>query len=318
MIYLYLLGCLGCIVLQGFFAASEISFISSGSLKLRHRQDKGDKRAKKVYELILNPERFLATTLIGTNLSVVISSSLLTFFLIQSGFKNSNIWITFIFTPIVVIFAELVPKNIGRFYREDFSCRIVSLISFFEKLFLLLVKLIEAASRLLVKTFVKKAKYRSPFVTKEEIKSLVKEIERQGGIDKGEKAAIEDVFEFRTDKIKDSCVVFKKLTAFDYTDSYARLLEIVKTKRFTRYPVLKNRQVIGYINIYDLFYNPKKDWQSFIRPITRVGLNQKLHEIFTTLQMKKEGIALVMKSNKPYGIVTIGDLTREVITSIIK
>jgi len=318
MIYLYLLGCLGCMILQGFFAASEIAFISSRSLKLRHLQDKGDKRAKKVYELILNPERFLATTLIGTNLSVVISSSLLTFFLIQLGIKRSSLWITFIFTPLVVIFAELIPKNIGRFFREDFSCRTVGVISFFEKLFLILVKVTGGISKLLVKLFVKKAKYRSPFVTKEEIKFLVKEIQKQGGIDEGEKEAIEEVFEFRSDKIKDVCLEFRRIVAFDYTDSHSRLLEIIKKHEFTRYPVLKNREVVGYVNIYDLFYNPKTNWQEFIRPITKVGLNQKLHEIFTILQVKKEGIALVMKGSKAYGIVTIGDLIREIITSIIK
>lgn len=256
--------------------------------------------------------------MIGTNISVVVSTSLLTFFLVQSGLKNSNLWIIFIFTPIVVIFAELIPKNIGRFFREDFSCRVVFLISFFERLFLVLVKLIEIVSRFLVKTFVKQAKYRSPFVTKDEIKSLVKEIERQGGIDRGEKEAIEEVFEFRNDRIKDVCVVFKKLTAFDYADSYQRLLEIVRKNEFTRYPVFKNKQVVGYVNVYDLFYNPKDNWQEFIRPITKVGLNQKLNDIFTVLQAKKEGIALVMKGNRPYGIVTVGDLIREIISSIIK
>ncbi len=318
MIYLYLLGSLSCMVLQGFFAASEIAFISSRSLKLRYRKDKGDKRAEKVYELILKPERFLVTTLVGTNIAVVVSASLLTFALIQLGIENSNLWITFIFTPLVVIFAELIPKNIGRFFREDFSCRTVGVFTFFEKLLLVLVRFIEAVTQSLVRIFVKRAKYRSPFVTKEEIKFLVKEIQRQGGIDKGEKEAIEDVFEFKSDKIKDVCVAFKEIVAFDYSDSYSRLLEIVKKQEFTRYPVLKNRQVVGYLNIYDLFYNPKESWQSFIRPIAKLGLNQKLQEAFTILQAKKEGIALIMKGSKPYGIVTIGDLTREILTSIIK
>ena len=179
MSYLYLIGCVLFVVLQGFFAASEISFISSNIVKLRHRQNKGDKKAKRVYELILNPEKFLATTLVGINISVVLSTSLLTFFLIRSGIKGSNIWITFIFTPFIVIFAELIPKNIGRFFKESFSCRVVSLISFFEKLFLPVVEMIEAISRVVVGIFVKKSKRLSPFVTKEEIKFLVKEIEKQ-------------------------------------------------------------------------------------------------------------------------------------------
>lgn len=323
MSYLYLSGCLIFVILQGFFAASEISFISSPTIKLRHRQNKGDKKAKKVYDFILNPERFLATTLIGTNISVVLSSSLITFFLINLGVRASNLWITFIFTPLVVIFAELIPKNIGRFFKEDFSCKAVGLISFFEKLFLPVVKSIELVSKLLVKVFVKKARHRSFFVTKEEIKLLVKEIEKEGGIDKGEKEAIEEVFEFRSDRIKDVCVRTKKIVAFDYADSYKTILATVKKHRFTRYPVFsasggKNKEIIGYINIYDLFYQGAVCWQQFIRPIAKVGFNQKLHQIFTRLKSKRESIALVLKGKKVYGIITIQDIIREIITSIIK
>ncbi|MBN3039745.1 MAG: DUF21 domain-containing protein [Candidatus Omnitrophica bacterium] len=318
MIFLYIAGCLMFIILQGFFAASEISFISSNMVKLRHRQSKGDKRAKKVYELILNPEKFLATTLVGTNISVIISSSLLTFYLMALGIEKSNLWITFIFSPFIVIFAELIPKNMGRVFKETFSCRVVPLIAFFERLFLPIVDTIEKISRYLVRTVAKKKIYRSPFVTKEEIKLLVKEIERHGGIDRGEKEAIEEVFEFRSDKIKDVCIPIKKVVGFDYTDNKSQLLEIIKKYGFTRYPVFKNKEISGYINIYDLFYADDERWQSFIRPITKVGFNQTLHEIFTRLKGKKESIALVLKGRKAYGIISIQDITREIITSIIK
>lgn len=318
MSYLYLLGCLFFVILHGFFAASEISFISSRMVRLRHRKDKGDKKAKKVYELILNPERFLATTLVGTNISVVLSSSFLTFFLIKLGISGSNLWITFVFTPFVVIFAELIPKDIGRFYREDFSCWVVDFIDFSEKLFLPIVKGIEAVSKLLVKIFVSKAKYRSPFVTKEEIKLLVKEIQKQGGIDRGEKEAIEEVFELRNDRIKDICVGIKKVVAFDYADTYPAILETIRETGFTRYPVYRNKEIAGYINIYDLFYEAGENWQVLIRPIAKVGFNQKPQEAFTRLQSKKESIALVLKGKKAYGIITIQDIIREIITSIIK
>ena len=88
MIFVYLLGCIIFVVLQGFFAGSEISFVSSNPLRLRHRMRRGDKRAKVAYELIGSPEKFLATTLVGTNISVVISSSLATLFLIELNISN--------------------------------------------------------------------------------------------------------------------------------------------------------------------------------------------------------------------------------------
>ncbi|UCG35855.1 MAG: DUF21 domain-containing protein [Candidatus Omnitrophota bacterium] len=318
MIYLYLAGCIGFMILHGFFAASEISFISSPLLTLRHRQDKGDKKAKKAYQLLSRPEKFLATTLVGTNISLVVSSSLLTSVLIRAGIANSNLWTTVLFTPLVVIFAELVPKNIGRYFKEDFSCRVASLIIFFEKLFAPLVVGIGALSRFLLRGIIGKAKPRSLFVTKEEIRSLVSEIERGGGIDRGEKEAIEEVFEFGRDRIKDVFVELKRIAGVDYTDSSESISEIVKGSGFTRYPVFKNKKIIGYINVYDLFYNPGQSWHLFIRPITKVGMNQKLYEVFTNLKAKKESMALVLKGNKIYGIITLEDLIREILTSIIK
>ncbi|UCC94784.1 MAG: DUF21 domain-containing protein [Candidatus Omnitrophota bacterium] len=318
MMYLYLFGCIFFIFLQGFFAASEISFISSSLLKLRHRQDKGDKCAARAYKLLLNPEKFLVTTLVGTNICVVLSSSLLTFFLIQLGIQQSNLWTTIVFTPLVVIFAELIPKNIGRYYREGLSSRFAGIITFFEKILAPVVITIEKASKLLVKMFMKKVKPRSPFVTKEEIKSLIKEIEKEGGIDRGEKEAIEEVFEFRLSRIKDVCVSVRHIIGLDYSDSYENILKVIREKGFTRYPVFKNKQIKGYINTYDLFYNPQGDWHALIRPITKVGFNQKLYEVFTGLKARKESIALVLKGKKTYGIVTLQDLIREIITPLTK
>ncbi len=287
MLYLYLLGCVVFIGLQGFFAASEISFISSSVMRLRHRQSKGDERARRVYQLIMNPEKFLAITLIGTNISLILSSSLLTFFLISLGVKKSNIWITFVLTPVIVIFAELVPKNIGRLFKERFSGRGVGMFGVFEKLLLPLVEIIEVLSKKLVRLFVKKRKHRSPFVTKEEIRLLVKEIEKDGGIDKGEKEAIEEVFEFKSDRVKDVCLRMKEVVAVDYTDSYESILAIIRKHGFTRYPVFRNKTIVGYVNIYDIFYNYPENWQAFIRPITKVGINQKMQDVFTLLQAKK-------------------------------
>jgi putative hemolysin len=318
MIYLYLLGCFIFVVLQGYFSAMEISFISSNILRLRHRQSKGDKGAGRVYKMLLKPEKFLATTMVGVNISVVLSSSFLTFFLMQSNVDTPYLWITFVFTPFVVIFAELIPKNIGRFFKEGFSIKAVGLIYFFERFLLPVINCIEALSIFLVKLFVKKRKYRSPFVTKEEIKHLVSEIEHQGGIDKGEREAIEEVFEFRSDKIKDFCLSLKNAAGFDYTDSRKTILAKVKKNSFTRYLVFKNKEIVGYVNIYDLFYNRKDDWKTFIRNIPKVGFNQKLYEVFNRLQSEGETIALVIKGKKAYGIITLHDITREIITSIIK
>ncbi len=315
--FIYLFGCFIFIALQGLFAASEIAFISANALKLRHRVARGDKKAKLAFDLISNPEKFLATTLIGTNLSVIISSSFATLFLIDLDVGNSNIWITFLFTPIVVVFAELIPKNIGRFYKERFSCKVSRHIKIFEIIFAPLVLAIEKVSRLLIRLLIGKKRKRSLFVTREEIKSILREVETQGGLDRGEKEAIEDVFDFRDTKVKDVHTPLIKIAGLDYTDSYETVLKKAKSFGFTRYPVFKNRAIAGYINIFDLFYC-REQWIKLIRPIMKVGESQKLYDVFTSLKTQRENIALVMRGKKALGIVTLEDITREIVTSIVK
>ena len=104
----------------------------------------------------------------------------------------------------------------------------------------------------------------------------------------------------------------------DYNDSSQRVTELIQKSNFTRYPVFKQKEIIGYLNAFDLFYNPGKNWQAFIRPLTIVGANQKLYEVFSALKVKKENIALVLEGTTVYGIVTLQDLGREIIASLIK
>lgn len=319
---IYLLFCFLFFLLQGFFTAAEFSYTSSRHLFLRHRKEKGDRRAEKVYSLIIKPQRFLATTLIGTNISVILSSIFLTLFFIESYKEVSNFWITFLYTPFVVIFAELLPKNIGRVLKEKFSCGTVEIIYFFEKVFSPLILCVDKINNFLFKLFPSSRKNLSPFVSKEEIKALLEEAAEKGAIDLGEKKAIEEAFSFKYGKVGDVCVKMKKVSCLDDNLSRDDVLKIAATCGFTRYPVFSHKKarskISGYINIFDIFYNPQRKWQENIRPLTCVGVNQKLSEVFKVLKEKRETLALVLKGNKPYGIVTLEDIFRQIITSIVK
>ena len=308
------------ILLQGFFAASEMAYISSSLIKLRHRAaaaaDRGHK-AEAAYKLISQPEKFFATTLMGINISAVISSSIITYILIRLNVQHSTLWTTIFFTPVIVIFAELIPKNAGRIYREDFACGTGHILNIFKAVFHPLIAVAERITLFFVKVIFKKTRKRSQYVTKEELKSLIREVERQGVLEQGEKEAIEDVFSFRFRSVKDSCTPFSSLTLFDIRDGYNKIMFKAKTSGYTRYPVLNGKEITGYVNIYDLFYSGE-EWKKQIRPIMKVGENQKLYDVLKSMQKRKETIALVLKGRKTIGIVTLNDLIKEIISSIAK
>jgi len=317
-ILIYVSGCLLFILLQGVFASSEIAFVSSSLLKLRSMREK-NKSIQYAYRLLLRPERFLATALVGTNLSMIVSSSLATSLLIYLGHEQtSNLWVTFFLPPLIVVFAELVPKNIGRYYREELGIRIAFFYRFFEFILWPLVVVIEKSSLLVVRLVIGKIKKRSFFIKREELLSLAKEIEREGILEKGEKEAIEDIFDFGETKIKEVLTSLKKVAGIDFTDSREKIISFAQEHGFTRYPVFRDRRIEGYLNIFDLFYSQEKDWHKHIRPIIHVGSSQKSYQVFTLLKHKKENIAVVMRGSRILGIVTLQDLIKEIIRSIAK
>ncbi|MCM8826101.1 MAG: CNNM domain-containing protein [Candidatus Omnitrophica bacterium] len=317
-VLIYFLLVLIFILLQAIFTCSEIAFISSNVFKLHHRIEKGDRGAKLAFKLISNPEKFLATILVGINLSVIVSSSLATLILIHLKVPNANFWITFLYVPFIVIFAELFPKNLGRLYKEKIICKLSFIIKLFEDILDPIVSVIERTTRIIIRIVTGKYnKRRSPFITKEEIKSMVREIQKYGILDRGEKKAIEDIFDLRQRKIKDVVTPLKKVVTLDYNDTYDAILQKIKEAGYTRYPVWKDKMIVGYINIFDLFYKKDDDWHKFIRPIIHIGKNQKLYEVFTTLKSNKENAALVIKGRKVLGLITLDDLVREIIISIV-
>lgn len=319
MIYLLCLsGTIFFLLLQGFFCASEIAFVSTDFLRLQKKKEK-DKKAYILEKILAIPERYFSTILVGTNLSMVISTTLITYFLTEAGIKNSNLWVTFLFTPLVVIFAELFPKNIARYYQEDLAIKIAELFKFWEKVFYPLVISIEIVTSLFTKIFIKKKRKRKiPFSVKEEIKALIAEVEKEGGLEKGEREAIEDIFDFVQKKVKDICVPLRKVCTIDYSDSSEKIKEKIQKFKFTRYPVLTQHKIVGYLNIFDLFYQEEKDWRQLIRPISFVGSSQKLYEVFSLLKNKKENIAVVMKGKKTLGIITLEDIIKEILISLSK
>jgi len=89
----------GCLVVQAFFAASEIALVSADDLKVRAGSEGGHERTRVLGELLANRDRLLALTLTGTNLATIVAAVVLTSFL-HRGWPHLVYLAPFILTPI--------------------------------------------------------------------------------------------------------------------------------------------------------------------------------------------------------------------------
>ncbi len=105
------------------------------------KKAKTDKKKKQILSFLENPDRLFGTTLFGTNISVVIVSSL-SIFLINEFKKNNAVNITkgattLIIAGLILVFAELIPKAIYRDHPNKLVAKGFSLLRFFLRNFIL-------------------------------------------------------------------------------------------------------------------------------------------------------------------------------------
>src|SRR5262249_60092224 len=79
-----------CLFAEMFFSGSEIAVVSANRTLLRRKAAEGDRAAQLTLEFIAEPQRLLATTLLGTNISVVVSTTVVTLAFLSRSYPERN------------------------------------------------------------------------------------------------------------------------------------------------------------------------------------------------------------------------------------
>ena len=113
------------IMINGFFAASEMALVSINPNKLQKLVDEGNKKAKKLQALSKDSTRYLSTIQVAITLAGFLSSAIAGSNLAQNlvdataniginlSFNFAVVLITLVLSFITLVFGELVPKRIA-------------------------------------------------------------------------------------------------------------------------------------------------------------------------------------------------------------
>jgi CBS domain containing-hemolysin-like protein len=312
-----------CLFFEAFFAGSEIGFISCNRIRISHLADKGDKRARIVISFLDDPEKFLSTTLVGVNLSVVISSSVMAALVARyidiPG--EAALIATAILLPLVLIFGELVPKIVNR-QHPDFMALIsaypLKAASFALFPFVFIATKVSGA---ISAAFSIKGKGKNPYVTREEIKLLMIDAAKRGVLDKEEIDMTSEIFDFGRTSVRSVMVPLNKVIAASDSSSTKDVLELVSKSGFSRMPIYKGKEnnIVGTIEISDLVSEDieKRDLKDLILPPYMVNEDKNLEEILKDFQDNQENMAVVVdREGKAIGIATIEDIVEEIFGEI--
>ena len=326
------------IMLNAFFAATEIAFISLNDAKIEIQAKEGNKKAKKIKEMLVNPSKFLATIQIGITISGFLSSAfaaekfasdlapilnrLIPNVSISLWNNISIVLITIILSYFTLIFGELVPKRIGMKNSEKiafFSVEIIRVIYIITAPF---VKLLTITTNIISKIF-GISETDEETVTEEEIRMMVDVGEEKGSIDEEEKTMINNVFEFNDKLVSEIMIPRTEIYALENNLSIENVIEELKEGiRYSRIPVfnetIDNIQGIVYIKDILLFKGDKKSKiEIFIKKPYFVLETKPINELFEELRKNRKQIAIVVDEyGGTSGIVTMEDILEEIVGEI--
>ncbi|MEA2081039.1 MAG: CNNM domain-containing protein, partial [Pseudomonadota bacterium] len=100
------------LLLKGFFSGSEIALVNSDKLKLHHKANQGHRGAQLVLKMFQTPDVVLGTTLVGTNISTIVLTTIGTMLMIRHFGEAGDFYAVLLFTPLFLILGEVVPKSV--------------------------------------------------------------------------------------------------------------------------------------------------------------------------------------------------------------
>ena len=314
---------LACLALEGFFSGSETAIISADRTSLRARARRGDSRAAIAKELLEHSERLLSTTLVGTNLAVVVGTSLATW--VASHYVEpqwESVVTTAVMSPLILVFGEIVPKSLGRANALGATLRVARTLRFAQRLMAPVVVGVGWVADFLLRPVGGQGE-RSPYVSREELKVLAEVGAEHGALLSEEKRMIQSVLELNEKPVEAVMVPLVAVVALPVGAKVADLEAQTARSGFSRFPVYEGRvdNVVGVVRVVDVLkagLGPGKPIEPLIhRDVAYVPETKPVGELLAELRYSRLPMAIVVEEHGGVvGIVTLEDLVEEVIGHI--
>jgi putative hemolysin len=325
------------ILLNGFFALSEMAIVASRKARLKHEADQGKKNYRLALETAENPSRFLSTiqvviTLIGTLAGAfggaTVARSLEDGFgaipVLASIAGPLAVGIVVVVTSLVsVVLGELVPKNIALARPEKVAAAIIGPVRVFALVFAPLARFLSATTDL-VTSALGVERSREPAVTEAEVRVLIAKGEETGVFEPSEREMVDGVLSLGDRRVTSlmtprTDIVFVDLGA----GPEAAAKVVVENARYGYLPAVDGDidRVLGLLPVKDCLAASARgefvDVQAFLRPCVFVPESVSALKAFAALKAGNVASALILDEyGGVAGLVTLYDLVEAMVGEI--
>ena len=329
------------ILVNAYFAATEIAVISLNENVLRREAEEGDKKAAKLLKIMEAPTRFLSTIQIGITLAGFLGSAfaadnfagrirdwaVLKWQLDAATAAAVNtlavILITIILSFFTLVLGELVPKRLAMQKTEEVARFTCGVVSFLSAVMRPLIWLLTVSTNGVLRLLHIDPNAEEDEVSEEEIRMMMDIGEEKGAIESGEKEMIDNIFEFNNMTAEEVMIHRTDVVMLWAQDSDEGIIRTIRETGLTRFPVYEEDadDVIGILNTRTYLLNAReaqpKPLRELLTPAYFVPESVRTDALFRDMQAKKIHMAIVVDEyGGTSGIITMEDLLEEIVGNI--
>ncbi len=298
------------LVLSAFFSGTEIAFLQANPVQLAVWREGGNKTARRTEALLAEPDQYLTTVLVGTNLANVLTSSYATIVLARQGF--SELLIILVLGSIILLFGEVLPKSFARDNASSMAVMATPLLK---------------ASELLLAPFVWLARgYASrfpngdnpkrigtDFLARDELKILFDEADAGEDLEAEEKEVITNIFEFGSQPVKAAMTPRADIIGIDENASIEDAINLMDSTGLSKLALFNGSvdDIRGIVFLHDLI-SSEGDLSDLARRPLFISESMTPSEALSELRRYRSTLAMVVAPNgETTGLVTVEDLIEE-------
>jgi putative hemolysin len=328
---------IGLILINGFFAMSEISLVTARKARLQKLIDAGDRAARVAVQLGTEPTKFLSTIQIGITsvamLSGIVGEATLAPPLeaqltewglpVQASAYVATGIVVALITYFAIVVGELVPKRIGQTHAEGIArlvARPIQWLALISKPFVLLL----SGSTVFLLRLLGVDDSRRSAVTEEEIHAVLTEGSEAGVIEKDEHRMVRNLFRLDDLAIVSLMTPRADMMALDVAATKQEMLGLLETSPHSRYPVVRRDEddIVGVVSARELLLRTLRgeslDLQGAISPPVFVPESISGMDLLDNFRKSGDHLAFVINEyGAVLGLITLHDVL-EAITGSIK
>lgn len=328
------------ILINAFFAATEMAVVSVNKNRIKILAQDGNKRAAALLKMIDNPNTFLSTIQIAITLAGFLASAVTAIGLsdevgafIVSKFGLSEmvatdiavLVVTILLSYVTLVLGELYPKRIAIQHPEKIALLVVRPLNIIAAISKPFVWFLSASVNVLLKLTRQETNVDDEEFSEDEVKSMLEAGQESGVLKEEGRKMINSIFEFDDKLAYEIMTPRTEVFAIDIQDPMEEYIDRLMELRYSRIPVYDDDHdnIIGILNIKDYLINARDtgfdnvDIRSVLRKAYFVPETKNIDSLFFEMQKLKQHIAILIDEYGGFsGIVTMEDIIEEVMGDI--